>query len=204
MPPQQCQIELLGMSIRSQWVSTLTIITIPSSYKAIYIWWPISTGRQTLFGTQVDHHCDSRNAHIYASAFGFGDNYEGAQLILSLLGYSVHLGHGYSVHGALDILVHGVGQITRASNADHCVPQRISMAMYSHADVFQGAAQFSGRSQKPPVYSNPALWIPFYPKGFSLCNTLDRLRAEEKRLRGKYREEVRQYQAALHSAKMNM
>ncbi|EGG07947.1 uncharacterized protein MELLADRAFT_105451 [Melampsora larici-populina 98AG31] len=116
------------------------------------------------------------------------------------IGRHTMFGPGYSVHGAFDILMHGVGQITRLPNRGDCPPQRICMAIYSHADVFAGAARFSGMHQNPKVFSDHNLWIPFYPAGFLLSRSLTIFEDEKKRLKEKYRDEVRVYQAAKEAA----
>lgn len=157
----------------------------------------LTAGRHTSFGTQVDHHRDGNNATLFASANFFGEHYGGGELILNYLGYAVYGGHGYSVHAALDILVHGVGTITRLPNVSGHPPQRISMAIYSHASIFAGSARFSGMNQTPKIFSDPSIWIPFYPPNFSHSDTCAALKAEEKRLHEKYRNEVRRYQGAL-------
>ncbi|EGF97247.1 uncharacterized protein MELLADRAFT_70117 [Melampsora larici-populina 98AG31] len=161
---------------------------------------PLGIGRHTMFGMQVDHHRDGNNATLFASANFFGENYGGGELILNYLGYAIHGGPGYSVHGAFDILMHGVGKITRLPTSEGQPLQRICMAVYSHADVFAGAARFSGMQQEPKVFSDPRLWIPFYPAGFSLAQMLQILHYEEKRLHKRYRDEVRAYKAALKAA----
>ncbi|EGG04730.1 uncharacterized protein MELLADRAFT_108188 [Melampsora larici-populina 98AG31] len=157
---------------------------------------PLGIGRHTMFGIQVDHHRDGHNAPLFASANFFGKNYGGGELILNYLGYAVHGGPGHSVHAAFDILMHGVGRITRLPTPDDSPPQRICMAIYSHADVFAGAARFSGMQQEPKVFSDRRLWIPFYPVNFDLEKTCDIFLAEEKRLNNKHRNEVRIYKAA--------
>ncbi|EGF97528.1 uncharacterized protein MELLADRAFT_114265 [Melampsora larici-populina 98AG31] len=161
---------------------------------------PLGIGRHVMFGMQVDHHRDGNNACLFASANFFGENYGGGELILNYLGYAIHGGPGYSVHGAFDILMHGVGQITRLPTTEGQPLQRICMAIYSHADVFAGAARFAGMQQEPKLFSDRRLWIPFYPAGFSLTQMLQILNNEEKRLHEKYRQEVRAYKAALKAA----
>ncbi|KAH9807756.1 hypothetical protein DFH28DRAFT_912895, partial [Melampsora americana] len=161
---------------------------------------PLGIGKHTMFGMQVDHHRDGNNATLFASANYFGENYDGGALILNYLGYAMHGGPGYSVHGAFDILMHGVSQITRLPTPEGLPLQRICMAVYSHADVFAGAACFSGMQQEPKIFSDPQLWIPFYPAGFSLTQMCQILKHEETRLHEKYRNEVRAYKAALNSA----
>lgn len=141
----------------------------------------------------MDHHRDGHNAHLFSSAFFFGEDYHGGHLILNYLGYALHGGHGYSVHAAFDILVHGVSQIKslHLPNAQQRPPQRISMAIYAHAEVFAGAARYAGYFQEPKCYSDPSLWIPFYPSQFSLSDTCRALKAEQKLLDKMYEEAMR-------------
>lgn len=142
--------------------------------------WYTHAGRHISFNTQVDHHRDAHNAQLFSSAFFFGDDYHGAHLILDYLGYAVYGGHGYSVHAAFDILVHGVSKIKYLPLPEEKQrpPQCISMAIYAHANVFAGAARYSGYFEEPKCYSDPSLWIPFYPSHFSLSETLRALKAK--------------------------
>ncbi|EGG08174.1 uncharacterized protein MELLADRAFT_105123 [Melampsora larici-populina 98AG31] len=161
---------------------------------------PLGIGRHTMYSMQVNHHRDGKNAPLFASAIFFGKNYGGGELMLNYLGYAVHGGPGNSVHAAFDVLMHGVGKITCLPNAEGLPPQRICMAVYSHADVFASAARYSGMQQSPKVFSDRRLWSPFYPDNFTLQQILDILKAEQKRLDGKYHEEVCIYQAAKKAA----
>ncbi|KAH9823450.1 hypothetical protein DFH28DRAFT_881112 [Melampsora americana] len=158
---------------------------------------PIGIGRHIMYNMQVDHHRDGHNANLFASANFFGQHYGGGHLILNYLGYAVSGAPGYSLHGAFDILMHGVTGITHIPNANAEPPQRICMAIYSHAEVFASAARFSGMQQEPKVFSDGTLWIPFYAKDFSLELALDCLRQEKVRLYEDYRNEVRRYKAAV-------
>ncbi|KAH9820014.1 hypothetical protein DFH28DRAFT_924531 [Melampsora americana] len=127
-------------------------------------------------------------------------NYGGGQLILNYLGYAVHGGPGYSVHAAFDVLMHGVSSITCLPHLPSCPPQRICMAIYSHANVFSGAARYSGMTQSPKVFSDRRLWIPFYPADFKIAEVLAVFKSEEKRLHKKSRGECIAHHDAKRSA----
>ncbi|KAH9811634.1 hypothetical protein DFH28DRAFT_1179180 [Melampsora americana] len=157
---------------------------------------PLGIGRQVMFNMQVDHHRDGHNATLFASANFFGKHYSGGELILNYLGYAICGAPGHSVHGAFDILMHGVSTITPVSNDKDEPMQRICMAIYSHADVFAGAARFSGLKQTPKVFSDRRLWIPFYPAEFCLQSICDIFKAEKKRLYAKYQHERRSLKRA--------
>lgn len=151
------------------------------------------TGYHRSYGTQVDFHRDGRNARLIASAFNFGFDYEGGELILPQLGLAIHAGPGYSIHGCYDILVHGIAQIRSAEPDTHKPPVRISLAMYPQASVYSGAARFSAFQKGNTSFSDSSLWLPFYPQGFQLESVKTVLAAEEKRLYRKYRNEVLDY-----------
>ncbi|KAH9809218.1 hypothetical protein DFH28DRAFT_934398 [Melampsora americana] len=90
------------------------------------------------------------------------------------------------VHGAFDILMHGVSQIMFLPPPEGLLLQQICMAVYSHADVCAGTACFAGMQQEPKVFSHPGLCIPFHPAGFSLTQMLQILKYKGTRLHGKY------------------
>jgi hypothetical protein len=153
-----------------------------------------------MLGMQVDHHRDGTNAPLFASANFFGEHYGGGELILNYLGYALCGDPGYSVHAAFDILMHGVGRITRLPNKHDAPPQRICMALYSHADVFAGAARYSGMNQTPKVFSDRKLWIPFYAADFNISAVIESLKAEKKRLDKKSKVELKMKDAAAATA----
>ncbi|KAH9817742.1 hypothetical protein DFH28DRAFT_889483, partial [Melampsora americana] len=161
---------------------------------------PVGIGKHVMYGMQVDHHRDGNNAPLFASANFFGKNYGGGELILNYLGYAVHGGPGYLVHAAFDVLMHGVSCITCLPHLPGCPPQRICMAIYSHANVFAGAARYSGMNQSPKVFSDRRLWILFYPADFKLSEVLAIFKSEQKRLHKKYKEECIAHHSAKRSA----
>ena len=95
--------------------------------------------------------------------------------VLPHLGYSFCDDSGYSVHGPFKVLVHGVTPIL-PKTSDR-VPLRVSLAMYSHADIFAGAARFTCSNFDVPKFSDPTLWLPFFPKGFSAELGFQRLKS---------------------------
>lgn len=144
----------------------------------------------------MDWHRDGRNARIFASTYMSGMNFSGGELILPELGHALCGSPGYSVHAPYDILIHGVGKIRPdpVTAEQHLPPVRALLAMYPQASVYAGAARFSGSLKPDKVFSDPALWLPFYPRGFKVQRALDVFKTEEKRLHDKYRDEVRDYQ----------
>lgn len=118
-------------------------------------------------------------------------------MILPHLGYAFHGGPGYSVHGCYDILVHGISHIrSPAPPGQDPRPIRISLALYPQGNVYSGAARYSATLKGLDRFSDPALWIPFYPKGLVMNDVCESFKAEEKRLYRKYRDEVIAYHLA--------
>lgn len=151
------------------------------------------TGYHRSYGTQVGYHRDGRNARLLASAFFSGGNYSGGDFVLPQTGYALCGAPGYSVHACLDILVHGISKIRTNPIGPQPPPVRISLAMYPQANVFAGAARYSAALKRLDRFSDPDLWLPFYPRGFSLDDVQDNLKTEEKDLYRKYRNEVLDY-----------
>lgn len=134
---------------------------------------------------QVDFHRDGKNSFLYDAVFFFGRHYEGGHFILPYLGYACRGTHGYSVHGAFKILLHGVSHILPTSEAHP--PLRISTALYSHGDVYAGIARYAAQLLGEGKFSEDSLWLPFFPKGFNINVFRAVLDKEEKRIRGEHR-----------------
>lgn len=128
----------------------------------------------------------------------------GGEFILPHVGHAFFGGPGYSVHGCLDILTHGVGQI-RSVPAEPPTnsppPICISLAMYPQANIFAGAARYSAQLKGQNQFSDSELWLPFYPRDFNYNNTISVIKAEGKRLHGLYRSEVVKYKEAQDAEK---
>lgn len=145
---------------------------------------PVIVGRLATYNTQVPGHRDGANSYLLDSVFYVGKHYEGGRLILPQLGVSLCGDHGYSVHAYFRILEHGVSHIL-ATSPDN-PPLRISLALYSHDDVFAGAAKLSAAKSGAGVFSDPAMWLPFPPSGFTVKDCRARLAKEERDWRKKY------------------
>lgn len=113
--------------------------------------------------------------------------YRGARIILPELGISLCGDHGYSVHALFRILEHGVSHILPQPGQEE-PPLRISLALYSHADVFDGAAKLSAAKSGSGAFSDPSMWLPFPPPIFSLKDCRARLAREERAWKKKDKE----------------
>lgn len=147
----------------------------------------VLAGRLATFNTQVPNHRDGANSLLLDSVFHLGTNYQGGRLILPELGVSLCGDHGYSVHGLFRILEHGVSYILPQPGKEE-PPFRISLALYSHADVFDGAAKLSAAQSGSGAFSDPSMWLPFPPPKFSLSDCRARLAREERSWKRKDKE----------------
>lgn len=147
---------------------------------------PGLAGRHTTANNQVEYHWDGNNSFIYDAVFTLGRNFDGGDLILPYIGYVCRGTHGYSVHAPFKIFLHGVSQIRPLS--DLHPPLRISMALYSHSDVYAGVARFAAQILGQGKFSEGLLWLPFFPKGFTVAAFQYLLDQEEKHLHAQYRD----------------
>lgn len=117
----------------------------------------------------------------------YGRDFQGGRLIFGALGCSVCADHGYSVHGRFKLLEHAVSTILPLPNLEK-PPLRISVALYSHAEVYAGPARVSAARKGISIseFSDSSMWIPFPSKKFSLNDCCEILKEEEKGWRKKY------------------
>ncbi|EFP93509.2 uncharacterized protein PGTG_18923 [Puccinia graminis f. sp. tritici CRL 75-36-700-3] len=90
---------------------------------------------------QVHTHRDKKNALLFDSACFFG-NHNGGEFLLPTLGVAYPGLHGYSFHGPLRILLHGVARFHFPANL-HEPPRRYSVAFWSRASSFAAVARDS-------------------------------------------------------------
>ncbi|EGG07539.1 uncharacterized protein MELLADRAFT_62535 [Melampsora larici-populina 98AG31] len=95
--------------------------------------------RQINYNMQVAPHQDGKNSDLLDSVFIYGKGYTGGRMVFGSLGVSVCGDPGYSTHGRFKFLDHAVSPILALSGSTP--PLRISLALYSHADVYSGAAR---------------------------------------------------------------
>lgn len=138
-------------------------------------------GLQISYNAQVDHHRDGHNSTLYDSVMSVGENYVGGRWIFADLGVSLCGDHGYSVHGAFKTLIHGVSHILPGPDLSK-PPLRMAAALYSHSDVFAGAARFSAKEKNLGSFSDSALWLPFFPANVSVGDAQKLLLKEYKDL----------------------
>lgn len=118
-----------------------------------------------------------------------GENFVGARMIFADLGVSFCGDNGYSVHGPFKTLIHGVSRILPASPSAG-PPLRIALCLYSHADVFAGAARMSAQLSGQGDFSDSSLWLPYFPANISVENARTNLTEEYKRLGRDHRYKV--------------
>lgn len=135
----------------------------------------------------MPNHRDGANSFLLDSVFHLGTNFRGGRLILPEVGYSFCGDHGYSVHALFRILEHGVSHILPQAGSEE-LPFRISLALYSHADVYDGAAKLSAVKSGSGDFSDPSMWLPFPPPKFSLSDCRARLARDERSWRKKDKE----------------
>lgn len=135
---------------------------------------------------QCDYHRDGKNSNLIDSVFFLGEAYTGARFVLADLGVTLCGDHGYSVHGAFKVLLHSVTHLLPQPNNTQ-PPQRISLAIYNHADVFAGIARYSAANDQSKLFSNPSLWLPLSPCDFSVSDSVKNLRDAGKQIDKDYR-----------------
>ncbi|EGG10349.1 uncharacterized protein MELLADRAFT_60536 [Melampsora larici-populina 98AG31] len=141
----------------------------------------ILCGRQISYNMQCDYHQDGKNSNLLDSVFFLGSGYTGARFALPDLGVTLCGDHGYSVHGLFKVLLHSVTHILRQPGHAQ-PPQRISLAIYNHADLFAGVARYSAAKDYSGLFSNPLLWLPLSPCNFSVSESVKTLRDAGKQI----------------------
>lgn len=146
----------------------------------------VSSGQHITYNTQVPHHRDGKNSPLFDSVMSTGENYVGARMIFADLGVSFCGDPGYSVHGPFRVLVHTISHIIPGSDPS-LPPLRMALALYSHADIFAGAARMSAKTQKLGVFSDSELWLPYFPADVSVDKACTALNVEYKRLKSVFK-----------------
>ncbi|EGG08112.1 uncharacterized protein MELLADRAFT_105290 [Melampsora larici-populina 98AG31] len=98
-------------------------------------------GQHVNHNNQVAPHRDGKNCNLIDSVFAYGRDYAGGRWLFASLGVSLCTDPGYSVHAFFKYLDHAVDTILPTSEKP---PLRISLALYSHADVYSGPARVAG------------------------------------------------------------
>ncbi|KAH9807526.1 hypothetical protein DFH28DRAFT_1138971 [Melampsora americana] len=137
----------------------------------------IVQGQQIHYNLQVGSHRDSKNSNLLDSVFYYGKGFTGGRMVFGALGISVCGNPGYSTHGRFKFLDHSVTPILAKSVATP--PLCISLALYSHADVYSGPARVSGARKGKGYFSDPEMWLPFPPTDFSIDTCCKILRKHE-------------------------
>lgn len=118
--------------------------------------------------------------------FFYGRNFTGGRFIFTSLGVSVCADPGYSFHARFKLLEHAVGTI-RPGPDIHSPPLRVSLALYSHADVYAGPARVSAARRGSAHFSDQSMWLPFAPTNFQIDTCCKILRKEENKWRIKFK-----------------
>lgn len=143
-------------------------------------------GQQINYNTQVAPHRDGKNSNLLDSVFIYGRNFTGGRFIFSSLGVSVCADPGYSIHGRFNLLEHAVSTILPGPDMSS-PPLRVSLALYSHADVYAGPARVSAARSGTSQFSDQSMWLPFAPTKFSIDTCCKILRNEENKWRKKFK-----------------
>ncbi|OAV91960.1 hypothetical protein PTTG_11949 [Puccinia triticina 1-1 BBBD Race 1] len=113
---------------------------------------PILASQTISVNTQVQTHRDKKNALLFDSSCFFG-NHLGGEFLLPSLGVAYPGLHGYSFHGPLRIVLHGVAKFTFPEDLKD-PPRRYSVAFWSRASSFAAVAKCSaydgGNQKKSP------------------------------------------------------
>ncbi|EGG02570.1 uncharacterized protein MELLADRAFT_66273 [Melampsora larici-populina 98AG31] len=139
-------------------------------------------GQQINYNLQVAPHRDGKNSNLLDSVFYHGRNYQGGRLIFPVLGVSVCADPGYSVHARFKFLEHGVSSILPTDSTSP--PLRISLALYSHAQLYASVARVSA-ARNGLHFSDTEMWLPFPPPNFSIDVCRKILRKQENSWRKK-------------------
>ncbi|WAR54432.1 hypothetical protein PtB15_4B49 [Puccinia triticina] len=99
---------------------------------------PIVASQTISVNLQVQTHCNFNNSFLFDSVFFFG-NHKGGEFILPSLGVAYFGGSGYSFHGPMKILWHGVGKFGFEEHEEK--PRQFSVAFWSRASSFAAIAR---------------------------------------------------------------
>ncbi|EGG11088.1 uncharacterized protein MELLADRAFT_60066 [Melampsora larici-populina 98AG31] len=147
----------------------------------------ILCNRQITYNMQCNYHRDGKNSNLLDSVFFLGEGYKGARFVLADLGVTLCGDHGYSVHGMFKVLVHSVTHIHPDPDRNQ-PPQRISLAIYNHADAYAGIARYAAAHDQSGLFSKVSLWLPFSPGNFSVSDSVKILRDAGKAIGKEYEE----------------
>ncbi|EFP78668.2 uncharacterized protein PGTG_04624 [Puccinia graminis f. sp. tritici CRL 75-36-700-3] len=106
----------------------------------------ILASRTISLNTQVTTHRDKKNALLFDADFFFG-NHLGGKLLLPSLGVACHGLHGYSFHGPLRILFHGVAKFYFPPDLKE-KPRRYSVAFWSRESSFSAVGRYTAYKDK--------------------------------------------------------
>ncbi|WAQ88851.1 hypothetical protein PtA15_10A272 [Puccinia triticina] len=121
---------------------------------------PIVASRTISVNLQVQTHCDFNNSFLFDSVFFFG-NHKGGEFILPSLGVAYFGGSGYSFHGPMKILWHGVGKFGFEDHKEK--PRQFSVAFWSRASSFAAIARHEAYRTGNQKLSASSYWLPIYP-----------------------------------------
>ncbi|EGG04013.1 uncharacterized protein MELLADRAFT_65209 [Melampsora larici-populina 98AG31] len=126
------------------------------------------SGQHINFNIQVAPHWDGKNSNPIDSVFAYGQDNSAGHWNFGLLGVSFCADPGYSLHACFKFLDHSVATILPIVDSKK-LPLQISMALYSHANVYASTARVSGarsggfgRAQ----YIDASMMLPFPPAQF--------------------------------------
>lgn len=122
---------------------------------------PILASRAISFNSQFQTHRDPENGFLFDAVVSIG-NHCGGDLILPALGVAYPGGSGYSFHGPLRILWHGLGQIYFSKDTKN--PLHFFVALSSQASSFSGVARVAAFEHGNQEFQDPSYWLPIYPK----------------------------------------
>ncbi|KAH9810730.1 hypothetical protein DFH28DRAFT_1131900 [Melampsora americana] len=146
-------------------------------------------GQHVNYNIQVAPHRDGKNSNLIDSVFAYGRNYSAGRWNFGSLGVSFCADPGYSLHARFKFLDHSVGTILPIPGSTD-LPLRVSVALYSHADVYASTARVSGARSSSvgrAQYSDHSMRLPFPPPEFSVPTCRKLLRREENQWRDKAR-----------------
>ncbi|EGG06691.1 uncharacterized protein MELLADRAFT_106551 [Melampsora larici-populina 98AG31] len=166
---------------------------VAENFEYVYV-----SGQHVNYNIQVAPHRDGKNSNLIDSVFAYGRDYSGGRWNFGSLGVSFCADPGYSLHARFKFLDHSVATILPIPGSRNR-PLRVSVALYSHADVYASTARVSGARSDcigRARYSDGSMRLPFPPPGFSVPTFRKVLRKEEKKWRHKARAASAAHQAA--------
>ncbi|POW06309.1 hypothetical protein PSHT_10396, partial [Puccinia striiformis] len=123
---------------------------------------PVLAARTISLNTQITTHRDKKNALLFDSNFFFG-NHLGGDFLLPSLGVAYCGLQGFSFHGPLRIVLHGVAKFHFPPNLQQ-PPRRYSVAYWARESSFFSVGRVSAYTSGNKVFNHDEYWIPMYPK----------------------------------------